>query len=122
MTANGILGDFTLGDSVERLAPDVPSGRRSETLVKTPTLRVVLVTMRTGTELHEHTAPGVITMQGVQGRFTVTGEGEARELAMGSLLALDAHARHAVLAIEDGAFLLTIAWSGASGDATAAEQ
>lgn len=121
MTADGILSDVTLGDEIARFSPDVPSGRRSETLLKTPTLRVVLVTMHAGAELHEHAAPGVITMQGLQGQFVVNIEGKERELAAGALIALDADVRHAVRAIADGAFLLTIAWTAKSSELPAAE-
>lgn len=122
MSEGRILGNVALGDAIGRLAPDTPSGRRSETLLKTPTLRVVLVTMRAGTELHEHTAPGVITIQTLQGRFAVGIEEEELELAAGRLLALDADVRHAVRAVEDGAFLLTIAWSAEPGELSAAER
>ena len=122
VTNDGVLSPVSLGAEIARLLPDVPSGRRSETLVKTPTLRVVLATMRAGTELHEHTAPGVITIQGLQGRLAVTVEGEEQELAAGDLIALEADTRHAVRAIEDGAFLLTIAWAAAPGELSAAER
>lgn len=118
----GILTRASLDGEIARLTPDTPSGRRSETLLKTPTLRVVLVTMRGGTELHEHTAPGVITIQALQGRFAVTVEGEEREMATGAFIALDADVRHAVRAIEDGAFLLTIAWTADPGELAAAER
>ena len=110
----GILSRVSLGEEIARFAPDVPSGRRSITLLKTPTLRVVLVTMRAGTELHEHTAPGVITMQVLQGRLLVIVGDEELEMAAGDLIALKEDTHHAVRAVEDGAFLLTIAWHGRS--------
>lgn len=113
----GVLSKVSLGDEIARFDPDVPSGRRSITLLKTPTLRVVLVTMRAGTELHEHTAPAVITMQGLQGRLVVTLPDEDLEMVAGDLIALEEHTHHAVRAVEDGAFLLTIAWSGQTPDA-----
>lgn len=91
-------------------------------MLKTPTLRVVLVTMRAGTQLHEHTAPGVITMHGLRGRLVVTVGDREQELAAGDLIALEDETRHAVRAIDDGAFLLTIAWSGASGEPSPAER
>lgn len=119
MTSDGTLGNFTLGDEIARFAPDAPSGRRSETLLKTPTLRVVLVTMRAGTELHEHSAPGVITIQMLSGAFVVSVAGEEREMATGALIALDAGAPHAVRALADGAFLLTIAWVADPGESAA---
>jgi quercetin dioxygenase-like cupin family protein len=103
---------FDLDAEIARFPPAVPSGRRAETLLKTPRLRVVLVTMRAGAELREHTAPGPITIQPLQGRFTLLVDGGERELATGTLAALEPGARHAVRAIVDGAFLLTIAWPG----------
>ncbi|MBA2598492.1 MAG: cupin domain-containing protein [Chloroflexota bacterium] len=117
MTTEGVLGRFDLGAEIDRFPPGVPSGRRSETLLKTPRLRVVLVTMRAGTELREHTAPGVITVQPLQGRFAFMTDGGEREIAAGTLIALEANTRHAVRAIEDGAFLLTIAWPDDARDA-----
>jgi quercetin dioxygenase-like cupin family protein len=105
------LGHFDLTAEIERFPPgDEPSGRRAETLVKDDQLRVVLVTMRAGAELREHEAPGPITIHALRGRFAVAVGGEERELAAGSVVALAASARHAVRALDDGAFLLTIAW------------
>jgi quercetin dioxygenase-like cupin family protein len=118
MTPRGLLGSFALHDEIARFAPNVPSGRRSETLIKTPTLRVVLVTMRAGTELHEHSAPGPITVQPIDGRFAMQVEGEEHAMGPGSLIALDGGIRHAVRALEDGAFLLTIAWQSDERDET----
>ena len=75
------LGPCTFAAEIERLPPDGPSGRRSETLVKTAGLRVVLVTMRAGTALREHVAPGTITVQPIRGRFVFIVEGEEREIS-----------------------------------------
>lgn len=96
---------------IDRFTPDGPSGRRSETLLKRDDLRVVLITMRAGTELHEHAAPGTITVQPLQGRFAFRSGEEEWDLAPGGLISVGGGVRHAVRAIEDGAFLLTIAWS-----------
>jgi quercetin dioxygenase-like cupin family protein len=106
----GVAAEVVLDEAIARLVPDRPSGRRSETLLKAPTLRVVLVTMRAGAELHEHTAPGLVTIQALSGAFVVLVGGEARTLPSGAWIALEAGARHAVRAAADGAFLLTIAW------------
>jgi quercetin dioxygenase-like cupin family protein len=119
MTTRGILGSFELHEEMARFAPNVPSGRRSETLIKSPMLRVVLVTMREGTELHEHSAPGPITVQPITGRFVLTVEGTEHELAAGTLVAVEGGARHTVRALTDGAFLLTIAWHGDEREETA---
>ena len=107
-----ILADVNLDEEIARFPPDGASGRRAETLLKTPHLRLVLVTMRAGAELNEHAAPGPIVVQPLRGRFSFTVLGEARELAPGTLLSVESGVRHGVRAIEDGAFLLTIGWPG----------
>ena len=95
-----------------RLTPHDETGRRAETLVKTPTLRVVLVTMNAGAELNEHTAPSTITVQPLQGRFLFSTADAEQELAPGTLISVEGGVRHAVRCLEQGAFLLTLAWQG----------
>jgi quercetin dioxygenase-like cupin family protein len=111
----GPIGAFTLAEEIERFQPgDDRSGRRAETLIKTDRLRVVLITMRAGASLQEHTAPGPITIHALKGRFEVDGGGATADLPAGSLISFEANVRHAVHAKEDGAFLLTISWPGAT--------
>lgn len=106
-----ILGQFALARDIDRLTPrEDASGRRAETLIKTDRMRVVLVTMRQGIELNEHTAPGPITIQALQGSFIVSVGETERTLAAGDLIAINTRVPHAVRAVEDGAFLLTIGW------------
>lgn len=97
-----------------RFPPHDESGRRAETLLKAPDLRVVLVTMRAGAELAEHTAPGTISVQPLRGRFRFSTEDAAQEIVSGDLVTVAGHVRHAVQCLDDGAFLLTLAWSGPS--------
>lgn len=107
-----VLGEFVLPEVIESYPPGPgASGRRAETLIKNDELRVVLITMRTGAALQEHTAPGPITIQALRGRFVVDVEGRERELDTGGLIAIATGAPHAVRALEEGAFLLTIGWS-----------
>ena len=120
--ADGILGLVMLPEEIERFAPgETRAGRRAETLIKTDQLRVVLVTMLAGSHLQEHTAPGPITIQALEGRFAVSvGSGE-QDLPAGGLISIASGVRHSVRSIESGAFLLTIAWpSGLGGDPTPA--
>ena len=114
--------DFHFEDAIDlaaesdRLAPgDTAAGRRAETLIQEDPLRVVLVTLHAGKQLDEHTAPGPITIQTLRGRMVVSVGANAWELGPGNLIALDAGVRHAVRAVDDGAFLLTIAWPGGNG-------
>lgn len=83
-------------------------GRCAKTLVKEADLRVVLVALRRGARLDEHRAPGPITIQSLAGRLRLRLGGRAVELPAGGLIALERGAPHAVEALEDGAFLLTI--------------
>lgn len=106
-----IYGLADLEREIERFPPDPDSvaRHRAEILIKTDTLRVVLVTMLSGGKMHEHSAPGPITVQVLRGAITVTVDDEAHELAEGHLISLAPGVEHAVDGVEDGAFLLTIA-------------
>jgi quercetin dioxygenase-like cupin family protein len=108
----GLLHVFAL-EQYARALRDEPAyernGRNGVTLVKTPGLRVVLEALRAGSELAEHQAPGPITVQVLEGEVRFhTGEDTFR-LRQGEVLALPASRRHAVEAVRDSAFLITIA-------------
>jgi quercetin dioxygenase-like cupin family protein len=114
-----IYGPTHLDREIERFQPadrESASGRRSEILIKTDDLRVVLVTMQANASLAEHTAPGTITIQVLSGEMSVEAEGAEHILGVGGFVSLAAGVRHSVRARQDGAFLLTIAWHGHSGD------
>jgi len=85
-------------------------GRNAKTLVKRPDFRVVLTAIRGGTRVAEHAAPGPLTVQAVRGRIRMHVAGGEVELGPGHLLTLERNERHDVEALEDSAFLLTIAW------------
>jgi len=106
-----IYGTFNLDDVISEFPPDPNSAarHRAEILVKTDTLRVVLVTMLSGGFMHEHDAPGPITIHVLRGAMNVSVEGQARVLGAGELISLAPGVEHAVEGVEDGAFLLTIA-------------
>lgn len=115
---NALLGAFTIDAEIARYHPGGnEAGRRAETLIKADGLRVVLVTMFTGIALHEHTAPGPITIHALSGRFVVRFEEDEREIGPGDLVSLATGVRHAVHTIEEGAFLLTIGWGPTAGKA-----
>lgn len=106
-----ILGRYDLAAEIARLAPgNNAAGRRAETLIKGDRFRVVLIAMRAGSHLQEHTAPGPITIQALRGDFVVTVGDDESPLPAGGIIALAAGIEHAVRAVSDGAFLLTIGW------------
>jgi quercetin dioxygenase-like cupin family protein len=81
---------------------------KTSTLIKTKDLEVVRLVMIAGKELAEHTAPGAITVQCLEGKIAFTALGKTQELSPGQLLYLDAGQRHSVKCLADASFLLTI--------------
>lgn len=106
-----IYGMFNFEEEISEYPPDPESAarHRAEILVKTETLRVVLVTMLSGGILQDHEAPGPITIHVLRGSMNVTVGGEPHTLDSGEMISLAPGVVHAVEGIEDGAFLLTIA-------------
>lgn len=87
------------------------SGRSAETLVKYDEFRIVLVRMKPGSYMSHHKAEGPISIHGLQGRVRVhLPEDRTEDLKPGELLTLDRCLEHDVEALEESAFLLTIAW------------
>ena len=103
---------FDLNDEIKRLREEDAwqAGRNSKTLVKHPDFRVVLTVLKSGTRLQEHKAAGRISVQAVAGRIRMHVQDEVFDLPAGHLLVLERALSHDVEALEDSAFLLTIAW------------
>lgn len=108
----GPLQSFDLGAEVARLREEdaFRGGRRNSiTLRKVEGMSVVLLVMGAGDRLEKHTAPGPISLTVREGRIRFsTPDGEV-EAGPETLLACDAGVRHAVEAIEDSVYVLTIA-------------
>jgi quercetin dioxygenase-like cupin family protein len=84
--------------------------RTAKTLAKEPHLRVTLVALKSGARLDEHEAEGAITIHTLSGRLRVSVPGESMDCASGALLVLERGVPHAVEALEESAFLLTVGW------------
>lgn len=106
--------EFDLGAELELLQrePEWQTGHNSKTLVKYDSLRIVLIAMKARTHIPEHQTEGRISIQTIRGHVLVHATGQTFNLPTGGLLALDQGLRHDVEAIEDSAFLLSIAWPG----------
>jgi quercetin dioxygenase-like cupin family protein len=87
------------------------AGRNSKTLIKHPDFRVVLTVLKSGARLHEHKAPGSISVHCVAGHIRMHAADKLFDLPAGHLLTLERDITHDVEALEDSAFLLTIAWA-----------
>lgn len=92
--------------------PEWNSGQNAKTLVKYDDFRVVLTALKAHARLPGHQTEGRISIQTVTGKIQVRAQGRTFELPTGTLLALDQDVPHDVEALEDSAFLLTIAWPG----------
>jgi quercetin dioxygenase-like cupin family protein len=86
-------------------------GHAGHTLTKYADLRVVLEAMKGGTRLRLHETAESMTLQVVLGRLRVwTEHGDPYDLAAGSFAAIDAARVHELECLDEGAFLLTLAW------------
>lgn len=113
----GVFLEFDLNSQIEQLKsePAWQDGRNAKTIVKYPNFRIVLMLMKAKMRIEEHHADGRISVQTVAGHIRMRVTGKDVDLPAGHLLALDHEVRHDVEALEDSAFLLTIARTGASG-------
>jgi quercetin dioxygenase-like cupin family protein len=104
-----------IGDELEMLKKaqswQRESGRSAETLVKYDEFRIVLVRMKPKSYMSHHKAEGPISIHVIQGKVCVhLPEDRMEDLKPGDLLTLDRCLEHDVEALEESAFLLTIAW------------
>ena len=106
--------EFDLARELEQLhgEPQPASGQNTKTLVKYDDFRIVLTALRAHTRIPGHRTEGRISIQTVRGHIRMRALGRTFDLPAGSLLALDQDLPHDVEALEDSAFLLTIAWPG----------
>lgn len=84
--------------------------RNAKTLVKAPDSRLVLTALRAGARVPEHHAAGQVAIQTISGRLRLQVLGQTLDLAASNLLVLEPGISHAVEALEDSVFLLTLAW------------
>lgn len=111
---SGLLLEFDLPADIERLKREdaFRSGRNSRTIVKQPDFRIVLTVIREKMRLREHHSAGRISVQTLAGHIRMHLLDRTVDLRTGQLMVLDRNVAHDVEALEDSAFLLTIAWPG----------
>ena len=86
------------------------NGHNAKTLVKYDDFRIVLTALKARARLPQHQTKGRLSIQTVAGHILVRAEGRTFDLPTGTLLALDQNLPHDVEALEESAFLITIAW------------
>ncbi|MET3112528.1 quercetin dioxygenase-like cupin family protein [Pedobacter sp. CG_S7] len=87
------------------------SDRTAITIFKTDVMRVVLIAMHEGAEMKQHTAPGVITVQVLEGHISFHTSIQTVELRAAQMIALHTGIPHSVFANQESIFLLTMAMS-----------
>lgn len=93
------------------LAASSDAGRAAKTLVKEGPLRVTLVALSQGATLEEHQVRGPVTIHGLRGQLRLTTSQGDVDVKAGELIALDAGVAHSAMAVDDCAFLITVAMS-----------
>ena len=112
---SGPVGGFDLDEELARLREETEwrEGRLNAiTLHKGGGLNVVLLAMRAGDKLEEHSAPGPITLSVREGRIRFAAEGEAVEAGPETVITCEAKVRHTVEALSDAVCLLNVATGG----------
>jgi len=85
-----------------------PNGIVSRTLLRTPTVRVVLFGFAEGQELTEHTSTQHALIQVLSGECEFSLSGEPQNLKAGDFLYMPPNAPHAVKATKQFSMLLTL--------------
>ncbi len=85
------------------------SDRNALTLLQADGMRLVLIALHEGAEMKTHTAPGIISVQVLEGHLGFQAEGQTTELKPGQLLTLQTGLPHRVVARQESVFLLTMA-------------
>jgi quercetin dioxygenase-like cupin family protein len=95
-------------DDIRALSPIEPDKLGHTTALKSPDVRVVVLTFPAGQSLKEHAAPKTLLMQALDGKLRVTVGEQVVELVPGGLIRVDKLERHEVEALEDSRLMLTL--------------
>jgi len=88
------------------------SGATTTAILKAEQLEVMRVVLPAGKEMREHSAPGEITVQCLEGRIEFRTPETTHLLAAGDFLHLRRQQPHALKALEDASALVTICLNG----------
>lgn len=98
-----------------RRSPEWQSGIARKVLIRYPDFQITLRAMKANARIPEHHNPGRICVQTVKGRIRMHADGRLFDLPQGKALVLDRAVIHDVEAVEESAFLLTVALPGNTG-------
>lgn len=95
-------------ESLKREKAWLDGERNARTLSKQQNLRVVLVAIKAGGTLEEHSRNSPLSVHVIAGEILFRAAGQEFNLKQGRLLTLQAAAPHEVEALEESAFVLTL--------------
>lgn len=78
----------------------------------------MLIALKAGLRLAQHETAGRAVIHLLQGQLRVRLSGLVKELVPGDLLAIERDVAHEVEAVDDSAFLLTVAMAGDAQDSS----
>jgi quercetin dioxygenase-like cupin family protein len=113
----GRSAEFDFNQELEQLrqSPEWESGIAKKVLVRYPDLQVTLRRMKANTRIPEHHNPGRICVQTIFGHIRMHAGDKLFDLPQGKILVLDRAVTHDVEAVEESAFLLTVAYPESAG-------
>ncbi len=82
--------------------------RNSITIFKSDEMRIVMIGLHKDAEMKKHTAPGVISVQVLEGQITFRTDQQSEVLNEGQMVTLHAKIPHYVIANQESIFLLTL--------------
>lgn len=103
---------FDLAEEIASLKQEaswVRGDRNARTLVEDSGFRLVLTVLKAGARMHEHRTAGWVSLQGLDGHLRLQAGEHTAELTAGRVVVLEPDLLHSVEAVEEGAFLLSIA-------------
>jgi quercetin dioxygenase-like cupin family protein len=109
---NAELIELDLPASVQQIKSEPAwhnSDRNAITLFKNESMRIVMIALHEGAEMKTHTAPGVISVQVLEGKISFRTESKSSNLDKGQMVTLQAGVPHSVNADTEAVFLLTLA-------------
>lgn len=109
-------GTFDLPREIDTLRASAQyraHGHAARTLIKAPTLRIVLVALRRGRKLAEHRVAEPVSIQVLSGRVRVDLCKWPIDHGAGRLMSIESGLPRDMEALTDAAFLLTLPWEPA---------
>ena len=93
-----------------RAEPEWQNGQNAKTLAKYDDLRVVLTALKANSRIGRHRTEGRLSILLISGHVQMRALGRTFDLTPGRLITLDRGIEHEIHALDDSAFLQTIAW------------